>query len=80
MAMLFPTYRDLIKSINSTSEDGKPIIESRYSVVVAAAKRARQIIAGAEPYATAKCSKPLSIAVEEVYQGKVKIVGDEEEE
>ena len=47
---------------------------SRYSLVIAAAKRARQIIAGDEPMADkVTCPKPLSIAVEELYEGKVKI-------
>ncbi|HCI93264.1 MAG TPA: DNA-directed RNA polymerase subunit omega, partial [Eubacterium sp.] len=48
---------------------------SRYSIVIAAAKRARQIIDGAEPLiARPKCNKPLSIAVEELYTGAVRIV------
>lgn len=43
-------------------------------LVIAAAKRARQIIAGDEPMADKiTCPKPLSIAVEELYEGKVKI-------
>ncbi|MCH5273913.1 MAG: DNA-directed RNA polymerase subunit omega [Lachnospiraceae bacterium] len=79
--MLHPSYADLMQVLNSEVEPGEhPVVNSRYSVVLATAKRARQIIAGAQPYAAAKCSKPLSTAVEEVYQGKVKIVGDEEED
>lgn len=79
--MLHPSYADLMQVLNSEVEPGEhPVVNSRYSVVLATAKRARQLISGAQPYATAKCSKPLSIAVEEVYQGKVKIVGDDEEE
>lgn len=78
--MLHPSYADLMQVLNSEVEPGEhPVVNSRYSVVLATAKRARQIIAGADPYVEAKCSKPLSIAVEEVYQGKVKIVGDDEE-
>lgn len=78
--MLHPSYADLMQVLNSEVEPGEhPVVNSRYSVVLATAKRARQIIAGAEPYVEAKCTKPLSIAVEEVYQGKVKIVGDDEE-
>lgn len=46
---------------------------------MATAKRARQIIAGDEPLVTAKVDKPLSIAVEELNQGKIKILGDDEE-
>ncbi len=44
------------------------------------AKRARQIIAGEEPLVPQRGTKPLSLAIDELYQGKVKIVGDEQEE
>ena len=47
-----------------------------YSLVIATSKRARQLLAGAQPYVNGKGKKPLSIAVEELYKGKVKIVGD----
>ncbi|MBE5951900.1 MAG: DNA-directed RNA polymerase subunit omega [Lachnospiraceae bacterium] len=78
--MLHPSYADLIEVLNSEVEEGEqPVVNSRYSVVLATAKRARQLINGAEPMADhIPCSKPLSIAVEEVYEGKVKIIGDEE--
>ena len=52
---------------------------SRYSLVTATAKRARQIIDGAEPLCKAACNKPLSEAVEEFYAGKVKILGEDSE-
>jgi len=49
--------------------------------VIAAAKRARQIIAGDEPMADkVTCPKPLSIAVEELYEGKVKIIPESQSE
>ena len=49
--MIHPSYTELMKKINSDTELGEePVINSRYSIVIAAAKRARQIIAGAEPY------------------------------
>ena len=67
--------------VNSDVEPGEqPVVQSRYSIVLATAKRARQIIAGDEPLINAEGKKPLSIAVEELYEGKVKIVGDDEEE
>ena len=47
---------------------------------MATSKRARQIIAGEEPLVPAKGRKPLSIAVDELNQGKIKIMGDEKEE
>ena len=79
--MLHPSYTDLIEAVNSDVEPGEqPVVQSRYSIVIAAAKRARQIIDGAEPLiARPKCNKPLSIAVEELYTGAVKIVSDDED-
>ena len=78
--MLHPSYADLIQSLNSEVEEcEQPIVNSRYSVVLATAKRARQIIAGEEPLVKhVKNNKPLSVAVEELHSGKVKIVSDEE--
>lgn len=68
--MLHPSYTDLMKVVNSEVEPGEaPVVNSRYSIVMATAKRARQIIAGDEPLVTAKVDKPLSIAVEELNQG-----------
>ena len=76
--MLHPSYTDLMKVVNSEVEPGEaPVVNSRYSIVMATAKR--QIIAGDEPLVTAKVDKPLSIAVEELNQGKIKILGDDEE-
>ena len=73
--MLHPSYTDLMEVINSDVEEGEqPVVSSRYSIVIAAAKRARQIIAGSEPLVDGRNKKPLSIAVEELYKGKVKIL------
>lgn len=78
--MLHPSYSDLIEVANSGVEEGEhPVVNSRYSIVIATAKRARQIIAGAEPLVeNAEGKKPLSIAVEELYNGQVKILGEDE--
>ncbi|MBO6115380.1 MAG: DNA-directed RNA polymerase subunit omega [Lachnospiraceae bacterium] len=77
--MLHPSYTDLMAVVNSDVEEGEhPVVQSRYSIVMATSKRARQIIAGDEPLVEADDKKPLSIAVEELYKGKVKIVGDDE--
>ncbi len=77
--MLHPSYTDLMEVVNSEVEPGEqPVVQSRYSIVLATAKRARQIVNGSEPLVqNSKNMKPLSVAVEELYQGKVKIVGDE---
>ena len=79
--MLHPSYAELIQVLNSDVVEGEqPVVNSRYSVVLATAKRARQIIDGSEPLCEkAPCNKPLSVAVQEVYEGKVKILGDEEQ-
>lgn len=79
--MLHPSYSDLMNVVNSDVEQGEtPVVNSRYSIVMATAKRARQIIAGDEPLVNAKDSKPLSIAVEELNQGQIKILAEDEEE
>ena len=78
--MLHPSYTDLMAVVNSEVEPGEqPVVQSRYSIVLATAKRARQIIAGDEPLVDdAYGRKPLSIAVDELYEKKVKIVSEEE--
>lgn len=76
--MLHPSYADLIKVVNSNVEEGEdPVVSSRYSIVMATSKRARQIIAGDEELVDGKGKKPLSVAVEELNQGKIRILNDE---
>lgn len=79
--MLHPSYSDLIEVANSGVEAGEhPVVNSRYSIVIATAKRARQIIAGDEPLVDdAEGKKALSIAVDELYTGKVRILAEDEE-
>jgi len=77
--MLHPSYSDLMKVVNSEVEPGEePVVSSRYSIVMATSKRARQIISGSEPLVDGEGKKPLSIAVEELNQGQIKILSDEE--
>ena len=76
--MLHPSYAELIKIVNSEVEEGEdPVVNSRYSIVMATAKRARQIIAGDEELVDGKGKKALSVAVEELNQGKIKMLNDE---
>ena len=80
--MIHPSYTELIEAINTNNEDDDTTmsINSRYSLVLAASKRARQLIAGAKPMvAGAAGKKPLSVAIDELYQGQVKILAPEEE-
>lgn len=77
--MLHPSYTDLMQVVNSEVEPGEqPVVNSRYSIVLATAKRARQIIDGSVPMVNCPCNKPLSVAVDELYKGKVKIVTDDD--
>lgn len=79
--MLHPSYTDLMAVVNSEVEEGEqPVVQSRYSIVMATSKRARQIIAGEEPMVNGDIKKPLSVAVDELYHGQLKIIGDEDEE
>lgn len=79
--MLHPSYADLIKVVNSGVEEGEdPVVSSRYSIVMATSKRARQIIAGDEELVDGRGKKPLSVAVEELNQGKIQILSDESAE
>lgn len=80
--MIHPSYSELIQAINTNSdEDNTILLNSRYSLVLATSKRARQIIAGSEPMVEgAAGKKPLSIAIDELYKGKVKILAEQETE
>ncbi|MBQ4145530.1 MAG: DNA-directed RNA polymerase subunit omega [Clostridia bacterium] len=46
---------------------------SRYTLVIEAAKRARQLSEGATPLASCDCSKEVSIATKEIYENKLEI-------
>ncbi|GAA6492473.1 MAG TPA: DNA-directed RNA polymerase subunit omega [Candidatus Bariatricus faecipullorum] len=78
--MLHPSYSDLMKVVNQDVEEGETkIVNSRYSIVLATAKRARQIIDGEMPLVpTKEGEKPLSIAIDELNSGKIKIVAEDE--
>lgn len=59
--MLYPPINELLDKI-----------ESRYTLVIAASKRARQLIAGAEAKTSnATPEKPVSIATQEIYEDQV---------
>ncbi len=78
--MIHPSYVELMRVVNEGADVGmEPVVNSRYSIVSATAKRARQITGGKDPlvkYATGE--KALSIAVRELYQGDLQILTDDE--
>ncbi len=58
-----PTVTDLLK-----------IVDNRYMLIIATAKRARQIAAGSVPLIKINEKSPVTIAANEIAEGKVKIV------
>mgnify|MGYP001054274306 CR=1 FL=1 len=80
--MLHPSYTDLMKVVNKDVEEGETkVVNSRYSIVMATAKRARELIDGVMPIVAVKDGeKPLSVAIDELNQAKIKVIGEEENE
>ena len=78
--MLHPSYTDLMKVVNKDVEEGETkVVNSRYSIVMATAKRAREIIDGSMPLGNMKGNeKPLSVAIDELNQAKIKVDGEED--
>ena len=77
--MIHPSYVELMEKVNENVEVGEePVVNSRYTIVAATAKRARQIIDGADPLINCqKGEKPLSIAVNELNEGAIKIINED---
>ncbi len=57
-----------------TIEDCLEKIDNRFALVMAAAKRTRQLIKGARPLAEGRRDKPPVLALREIAAGKVRIV------
>lgn len=57
--------------INPSFEELKEISDSRYELVMAISKRARRIVEGSNPLIETKSTKPVSIAIEELVEGKI---------
>ena len=58
--MIYPTLISLMKRV-----------DSRYTLVVEVAKRARQIVSGDKPLVAGDISKPVSLAIREIDEGLV---------
>ena len=80
--MLHPSYSDLMKVVNQDVEEGATkIVNSRYSIVLATAKRARQLIDGEMPLVDTKPGeKPLSIAIDDLNNATPQIIAEDTEE
>jgi len=60
-------YQMFRPSINELSN----IADSRYTLVMLAAKRSRELVDGAKPLIETDSTKPVSIAIEEIVEGKI---------
>ena len=61
-------------SVNELAKNG----ESIYSLVIATAKHAREITDEAEENGEMLTEKPVTLAIRDIYEGKVKLVDDAE--
>lgn len=68
--MLEPSYTQIMSKLNEDPEAQK--VTSRYSIIIATARRARELV-DTQDEASLKGKKPITIAVEELYTGKMKI-------
>lgn len=59
--MMNPPLEELVKKV-----------DSKYTLVVAAAKRARELMQGQAPLVETRSNKPVTIALEEIQAGKVR--------
>ena len=66
--MVKPSVTDLLK-----------IVDNRYILSIMTAKRARQIAAGDPPMTKVKEESPVTLAANEIAEGKVRIVEEKEE-
>ena len=61
--MIYSTLSTLLKKV-----------DSKYSLVVAVSKRARQLVDGQQSLVESNSIKPVSIAIQEISEGKIKCV------
>ena len=76
--MIHPSYSELMTKINANGTAEDPVVKSRYSIVMGTAKRARQMVDNGYMEQEDHSRKPLSIAVEELDEGRIRILTDEE--
>ena len=66
--------------VNPTIVELSEKVDSRYTLVVEASKRARQLVDGDQPLVDPKDMKPLKIAIEEINRGLLTYERDPEEQ
>ncbi len=58
--MIYPTLSSLLEKV-----------DSKYTLVVAVAKRARQLVDGQPKLTSVESGKPVTIAINEIYDNKI---------
>lgn len=77
--MLHPSYTEILEKIRENEDI--PNVDSRYSIVIATSKRARELISGKTPMVeTNENDKALSVAVKELNENKIVILPEQEED
>ena len=66
--------------VNPTIVELSEKVDSRYTLVVEASKRARQLVHGAQPLVDPKDMQPLKIAIEAINRGLLTYERDPEEQ
>ncbi len=61
--MIYPPITELVKKTGS-----------RYALVIETAKRTRQLVNGAPKLSDVNTSKDVTVAVNEIYEGKIEVV------
>ena len=75
--MLHPSFTEIKQNVNDTRKDS-PELKIRYTLVIAAANRARQLNEGADPMVDSEPNqKKLSIAVNEINAGLIHLVDED---
>ena len=59
--------------VKPTVTDLLEVIDNRYALIIATSKRARQIAAGSKPLTNVDEESPVTLAANEIAEGKVKI-------
>ncbi len=63
--MIYPPITELVKKTGS-----------RYALVIETAKRTRQLVEGAQKLSDVKTSKDVTVAVNEIFEGKIELANE----
>ena len=77
--IVHPSYIEMMEKVNEGAEGEEPIVNSRYSIVMATSKRARQLIAAEVNEEEGVEKKALSLAVKDIMDGKVHVLSEQAE-